>query len=50
MIDDLGARQVVSTLRALEAEFGARFAPAASLVAMAEQGAHYYDDGGSRAA
>ena len=50
MIDDLGAPQVVSTLRALESEFGPRFAPAASLLAMAEQGGRFYDDGGSRAA
>jgi 3-hydroxyacyl-CoA dehydrogenase/enoyl-CoA hydratase/3-hydroxybutyryl-CoA epimerase len=50
MIDDLGAAQVASTLRALEAEFGARFAPAASLVAMAEQGGRFYDGPGSRAA
>lgn len=50
MIDDLGAAQVVSTLRALEAEFGPRFAPAASLVAMAEHGGRFYDDSGSRAA
>jgi 3-hydroxyacyl-CoA dehydrogenase/enoyl-CoA hydratase/3-hydroxybutyryl-CoA epimerase len=49
LIDDLGARQVVSTLRALEAEFGPRFAPATALVAMAEQGGLYYDDGGPRA-
>ena len=50
MIDDLGAAQVVSTLRALEAEFGGRFAPATSLVAMASQGGRFYDDPGSRAA
>jgi 3-hydroxyacyl-CoA dehydrogenase/enoyl-CoA hydratase/3-hydroxybutyryl-CoA epimerase len=50
MIDDLGAAQVVSTLRALEAEFGARFAPAASLVAMAAQGGRFYDERGSRSA
>ena len=48
MIDDLGAAQVVSTLRALAAEFGPRFAPATSLVAMAEQSGRFYDDGGSR--
>jgi 3-hydroxyacyl-CoA dehydrogenase/enoyl-CoA hydratase/3-hydroxybutyryl-CoA epimerase len=47
MIDDLGAAKVVSTLQALAAEFGPRFTPAASLVAMAEQGARYYDDSGS---
>ena len=50
MIDDLGAAQVVSTLHALEAEFGARFAPAASLVAMAAQGGRFYDAPGSRVA
>jgi len=48
MIDDLGAAQVVSTLRALAAEFGPRFTPAGSLVAMAEQGGRFYDVGGSR--
>jgi 3-hydroxyacyl-CoA dehydrogenase/enoyl-CoA hydratase/3-hydroxybutyryl-CoA epimerase len=45
MVDDLGAAHVVSTLRALAAEFGPRFAPAEVLVAMAEQGGGYYDDG-----
>jgi 3-hydroxyacyl-CoA dehydrogenase/enoyl-CoA hydratase/3-hydroxybutyryl-CoA epimerase len=50
LIDDLGAAQVVSTLRALETEFGPRFAPAPPLVAMAEQGGRYYDQaGGPRA-
>jgi len=44
MIDDLGAAQVVSTLQALQAEFGMRFAPCAALVAMAEQGGRYYED------
>ncbi len=43
MIDDLGAAPVVATLRALQAEFGMRFAPCAALVAMAEQGGRYYD-------
>ncbi len=42
MIDDLGAAQVVGTLRALEAEFGPRFAPAAPLVALADAGDRYY--------
>ena len=50
MIDDLGAAQVVSTLRALAAEFGPRFTPAPALVAMAEAGGRYYQDDGSRAA
>lgn len=45
LVDDLGAAHVVSTLRALEAEFGPRFAPAEALVAMAAQGGRYYDDG-----
>lgn len=48
MIDDLGAAQVVSTLRALAAELGPRFAPTGSLVAMAEQGGKFYDDSGSQ--
>ncbi len=48
MIDDLGAAQVVSTLRALMVEFGPRFTPAGSLVAVAEQGGKFYDDGGSQ--
>ena len=50
MIDDLGAGQVVSTLRALEAEFGTRFAPASALVAMASQGGRYFETAGPRAA
>ena len=48
MIDDLGARRVVSTLQALEAEFGPRFTPAPALVAMALADGRYYPDGGSR--
>jgi len=50
MIDQLGARQVVSTLQALEAEFGPRFNPAPALVAMAAADGRYYPDAGSRAA
>jgi 3-hydroxyacyl-CoA dehydrogenase/enoyl-CoA hydratase/3-hydroxybutyryl-CoA epimerase len=41
-IDDLGAPKVVAVLRNLERQFGARFAPAASLVAMAEAGQRFY--------
>ena len=40
----------IALIPALEAEFGPRFAPAASLVAMAEHGGRFYDDSGSRAA
>jgi len=50
MIDALGAGQVVATLRALEAEFGPRFAPASALVAMASHGGRYYETAGPRAA
>ncbi len=50
LLDDLGAAQVVSTLRALEAEFGPRFAPAPALVALASSGGRYYETAGPRAA
>jgi 3-hydroxyacyl-CoA dehydrogenase/enoyl-CoA hydratase/3-hydroxybutyryl-CoA epimerase len=42
-IDDLGAANVVATLRQLEAKFGVRFTPAPSLVAMAERGGKFYE-------
>jgi 3-hydroxyacyl-CoA dehydrogenase/enoyl-CoA hydratase/3-hydroxybutyryl-CoA epimerase len=41
-IDDLGATTVVRVLRELEAKFGSRFAPAPSLLAMAERGDRFY--------
>ncbi len=41
-LDDLGAATVVLGLRALEQQFGARFAPAANLVRMAERGERFY--------
>lgn len=41
-LDDLGAANVVRVLRELEGKFGARFTPAASLVAMAERGDRFY--------
>ncbi|HSB54059.1 MAG TPA: 3-hydroxyacyl-CoA dehydrogenase NAD-binding domain-containing protein, partial [Gemmatimonadales bacterium] len=41
-LDDLGAANVVQVLRELEAKFGNRFTPAASLVAMAERGERFY--------
>lgn len=41
-LDDLGAAKAVATLRELERKFGARFAPAESLVRMAERGERYY--------
>jgi 3-hydroxyacyl-CoA dehydrogenase/enoyl-CoA hydratase/3-hydroxybutyryl-CoA epimerase len=44
MIDDLGASRVVQVLRSLEASHGMRFQPAASLVAMAEQGTRFHPD------
>ena len=44
-IDTLGTTNVVSTLRELEREVGPRFAPAASLVAMAERGERFYPGG-----
>ncbi len=42
MIDDLGPAKVVGVLRALEAAFGPRFAPAQGLVDMAQRGDTYY--------
>ena len=44
-IDELGAGRVVEILRALEAEFGMRFAPAPELVSMAERGETFYAGG-----
>jgi 3-hydroxyacyl-CoA dehydrogenase/enoyl-CoA hydratase/3-hydroxybutyryl-CoA epimerase len=44
-IDELGAGRVVEILRALEAEFGMRFAPAPELVSMAERGETFYEGG-----
>jgi 3-hydroxyacyl-CoA dehydrogenase / enoyl-CoA hydratase / 3-hydroxybutyryl-CoA epimerase len=41
-LDDLGAANVVGVLKELEAKFGNRFTPAASLVAMAERGERFY--------
>lgn len=41
-IDDLGQSSVVQVLRELESKVGPRFAPAASLVAMAERGERFY--------
>ena len=42
--DSLGARAVVERLRALEAEHGARFAPAPILIAMAQRGGMQFGD------
>ena len=41
-LDDIGAAQAVQVLRDLQREFGARFAPAESLVRMAESGGRFY--------
>jgi 3-hydroxyacyl-CoA dehydrogenase/enoyl-CoA hydratase/3-hydroxybutyryl-CoA epimerase len=41
-IDDLGAVNVVDTLRQLANAYGERFTPAASLVTMAEEGGRFY--------
>ncbi len=41
-IDDLGAANVVSVLRQLESQYGARFNPAPTLVELAEQGGRFY--------
>jgi 3-hydroxyacyl-CoA dehydrogenase/enoyl-CoA hydratase/3-hydroxybutyryl-CoA epimerase len=41
-LDDLGAANVVGVLKELEAKFGNRFTPAASLVTMAERGERFY--------
>lgn len=42
MIDDLGAARVVEVLRELAGIYGDRFAPAPSLVAMAERGERFH--------
>jgi 3-hydroxyacyl-CoA dehydrogenase / enoyl-CoA hydratase / 3-hydroxybutyryl-CoA epimerase len=42
MIDDVGAGRVVDVLRELQSQHGDRFAPAESLVEMANRGARYY--------
>ena len=42
VIDDLGAVNVVHTLRELTAAYGDRFRPAQTLVTMAEEGRRYY--------
>ncbi len=42
MIDDIGAAQVVKTLRGLEDAYGMRFRPAERLVQMAERGEKFY--------
>ena len=41
-IDDLGAAKVVSVLRQLEGQYGARFNPAPTLVELAERGGRFY--------
>jgi 3-hydroxyacyl-CoA dehydrogenase/enoyl-CoA hydratase/3-hydroxybutyryl-CoA epimerase len=43
-LDDLGAARVVGLLRDLQQRFGARFAPAESLVRMADAGERFYHD------
>ena len=45
VIDDLGAARVVETLRELAGIYGARFAPAPTLVAMAERGERFHTAG-----
>ncbi len=42
LIDELGAANVVRTLRELAASYGARFTPAPVLVEMADRGERYY--------
>jgi 3-hydroxyacyl-CoA dehydrogenase / enoyl-CoA hydratase / 3-hydroxybutyryl-CoA epimerase len=41
-LDEIGAAKAVEVLRSLESSVGARFAPAAGLVRMAERGERYY--------
>jgi 3-hydroxyacyl-CoA dehydrogenase/enoyl-CoA hydratase/3-hydroxybutyryl-CoA epimerase len=41
-LDEIGAAKAVQVLRSLESSIGARFAPAAALVRMAERGERYY--------
>ncbi|MCU0620083.1 MAG: fatty acid oxidation complex subunit alpha FadJ [Gemmatimonadales bacterium] len=45
VIDDLGPERVVATLRDLSAAFGDRFAPAPSLVRLAEAGGRFHHRG-----
>jgi len=44
LIDDLGAARVVEVLQGLEQQYGARFAPAPSLVEMGLRGERYYPE------
>lgn len=44
LVDQLGAGNVVRTLRELAATYGSRFTPAPALVAMGERGQRYYPD------
>ncbi|MGH7657332.1 MAG: 3-hydroxyacyl-CoA dehydrogenase family protein, partial [Gemmatimonadales bacterium] len=43
MIDDIGAAQVVRTLKELVAAYGERFTPAPVLLRMAEEGSRFYN-------
>jgi len=47
-IDDLGADKVVTVLRGLASVYGDRFEAAPSLVAMADAGGRFYEEGGNR--
>lgn len=49
-IDFMGAARFVALCRALEAKHGARFAPPATLVAMAEKGGTFYGEAAKKAA
>ena len=49
LVDQMGAAAFVARLRQLEERHGARFAPPASLVAMAESGERFYQGGSSGA-
>jgi 3-hydroxyacyl-CoA dehydrogenase/enoyl-CoA hydratase/3-hydroxybutyryl-CoA epimerase len=44
-VDTEGAQSVLDRLRALEARYGKRFAPAAMLEEMARDGRRFFDDG-----
>ncbi len=43
-IDLIGAKEIVSRMKALESKYGKRFTPPSSLIEMAESGKKYYPD------
>jgi 3-hydroxyacyl-CoA dehydrogenase / enoyl-CoA hydratase / 3-hydroxybutyryl-CoA epimerase len=45
-VDVIGPKEIVARMRALEGKYGSRFAPAASLVKLADSGGKYYPEEG----